>query len=636
MCGIAGLVALAGTRGPDATAAIAGAMGDRIAHRGPDGAGVWVSPDGRVGLAHRRLAIVDLSPTGAQPMASASGRYVVTFNGEIYNHRELRAELDARTLRGTSDTEVMLARFERDGVIASLPRLHGMFALAVYDRDTRSVTLVRDRFGEKPLYWGRAGAAVVFGSELKALRAHPDFDPRIDRAALVQYFRHGWVPSPRSIYASIGKLPAGHHVTIDLTRGIVGDPIAYYDLRAVAARGIANPLRVSAVEAAERVEAVLRRAIRRQMVADVPLGAFLSGGLDSSTVVALMQAESTRQVRTYSVGFGERGYDESEYAAAIAKHLGTEHTELIATPEACLAVVPRLAVIYDEPFADSSQLPTVLLASLTRAHVTVALSGDAGDELFGGYTRYRLLRQAAHLYAVPGRRAAARTVAAALAAVSTRTAPLSRARQLTEWLRRRVYFATADDLDAFYQAYLSSWHDPEAVVLGGREPRGLLPLAPDFLHASPTERAMLADALLYLPDDVLVKVDRAAMATALETRIPLLDADVVELAWRLPYSRKVDGDVGKVVLRDVLARHVPRALFERPKRGFAVPLGAWLRGPLRDWADALLDERRLRDDGYLDPAPIRARWTEHLAGRRDWQSSLWIVLMWQAWREEYR
>ena len=383
MCGLAGFVELGPPRPRDEAAAIVGAMGAAIAHRGPDGAGLWVSPDGAVALAHRRLAIVDLSPTGAQPMTSPSGRYVVTFNGEIYNHAELRGTVDTARLRGHSDTEVMLARFDRDGVVATLPHLIGMFALAVYDSHARQVVLARDRFGEKPLYWGRDGDSVVFGSELKALRVHPAVRAEIDRGALVQYLRYGWVPAPRSIYQGIGKLAPGTSVTIDLTRATIGAPVAYYDLRAVAARGVATPLAVSAGEAAERLEAALTTAIRRQMLADVPLGAFLSGGLDSSTIVALMQASATRPVRTYTIGFAERGYDESTHAAAIARHLGTEHTELVATPEACLAIVAELPRIYDEPFADSSQLPTTLLARLTRAHVTVALSGDAGDEQIG-------------------------------------------------------------------------------------------------------------------------------------------------------------------------------------------------------------------------------------------------------------
>ena len=633
MCGIAGFVELGPPRPRDEAAAIVGAMGAAIAHRGPDGAGLWVSPDGAVALAHRRLAIVDLSPTGAQPMTSPSGRYVVTFNGEIYNHAELRGTVDTARLRGHSDTEVMLARFDRDGVLATLPHLIGMFALAVYDSHSRQVVLARDRFGEKPLYWGRDGDSVVFGSELKALRVHPAVRAEIDRGALVQFLRYGWVPAPRSIYQGIGKLAPGTSVTIDLTRATIGAPVAYYDLRAVAARGVATPLVISAGEAAERLEAALTTAIRRQMLADVPLGAFLSGGLDSSTIVALMQASATRPVRTYTIGFAERGYDESTHAAAIARHLGTEHTELVATPEACLAIVAELPRIYDEPFADSSQLPTTLLARLTRAHVTVALSGDAGDELFAGYTRYAILRQAARLYAVPGRHGLARVAGAVLGRAAAAVDRASRAYQGVTWLQRRVDFAGAPDLDGFYRDYLSAWHDPEAIVRGGREPHGLLPLASDFLAASPTERAMLADALLYLPDDVLVKVDRATMSTALESRVPFLDPGVVELAWSLPLARKLHGDAGKVVVRDVLARHVPRALFERPKRGFAVPLGAWLRGPLRPWAEALLDERRLRADGYLDPAPIRARWDDHVAGRRDWQASLWHVLTWQAWRE---
>ena len=633
MCGIAGFVDLGAARPRDESAALVSAMATTLAHRGPDGAGVWISPDGAVALAHRRLAIVDLSSTGAQPMPSPSGRYVVTFNGEIYNHAELRRDVADARLRGTSDTEVMLASFDRDGVVATLPRLIGMFAIAVYDTHARTLVLARDRFGEKPLYWGRHGDSVVFGSELKALRVHPAVRADVDRDALVQYVRHGWVPAPRSIYQGIHKLAPGAHVTIDVGRASVAVPEAYYDLRAVAARGLAQPLRVSAAEAADRVEATLTTAIRRQMLADVPLGAFLSGGIDSSTIVALMQACATQPVRTYCIGFAEQGYDESTFAAEIARHLGTAHTGLTATPDACLPLVPELPRIYDEPFADSSQLPTMLLARLTRAHVTVALSGDAGDELFAGYTRYALLRQVARLYAVPGRRAAAGLAGGVLDRLADATAPLSRGRQAIDFLRRRIAFAAEQDLDGFYQAYLSCWTDPAALVIGGSEPRGLLPLTPEFLAGTPTERAMLADALLYLPDDVLVKVDRATMSASLESRTPFLDPGVVELAWSLPLSLKVVGDRGKQVVRDVLARHVPRAMFERPKRGFGVPLGAWLRGPLRDWAAALLDARRLRDDGYLDPTPIRARWDDHLAGRRDWHSSLWVVLMWQAWRE---
>ncbi|MBP8805189.1 MAG: asparagine synthase (glutamine-hydrolyzing) [Kofleriaceae bacterium] len=630
MCGIAGFLELARPRPRAEAAALVGAMGAAIAHRGPDGAGVWVSPDGACALAHRRLAIVELSAAGAQPMTSPSGRYVVTFNGEIYNHRELRAELTGVRWRGHSDTEVMLAAFDRDGVIATLPRLIGMFALAVWDTYERTLTLARDRLGEKPLYWGRLGDGVGFASELKALRVHPGFAPTIDRGAFVQFIRHGYVPAPRSIYAGLGKLAAGSYVV--LGREPDPTPRRYYDLVEVARRGVAAPLEVTAAEAADRVDAALRVAVARQAEADVPVGAFLSGGVDSSLVAAVMAAVAPGRVRTFHIGFHETSHDESSYAAAIARRLGVEHTMLVATPSACLPIVHELPRIYDEPFADSSQLPTTLLARLTRDHVTVALSGDGGDELFGGYHHYALLRQVARLYAVPGRRLVARTTLASLGRAAALAPAGSRARLAIEWLRRRVFFAAADDLDAFYRAAMSIWAEPELVAPGLAEPAGLLPLAPDVLRASPVERAMLADALLFLPDDIMAKVDRATMSVALESRAPFLDPGVVELAWRLPYARRVGDGPGKAALRGALARYLPPAMFERPKRGFAVPLGGWLRGPLRDWAEALLAPTALAADGLLDVAVIRSRWEEHLRGQRDWHAWLWIILVWQAWR----
>jgi asparagine synthase (glutamine-hydrolysing) len=630
MCGIAGFLELARPRPRAEAAALVGAMGAAIAHRGPDGAGVWVSPDGACALAHRRLAIVELSAAGAQPMTSPSGRYVVTFNGEIYNHRELRAELTGVRWRGHSDTEVMLAAFDRDGVIATLPRLIGMFALAVWDTYERTLILARDRLGEKPLYWGRLGDGVGFASELKALRVHPGFAPTIDRGAFVQYIRHGYVPAPRSIYAGLGKLAAGSYVV--LGREPDPTPRRYYDLVEVARRGVAAPLEVTAAEAADRVDAALRVAVARQAEADVPVGAFLSGGVDSSLVAAVMAAVAPGRVRTFHIGFHETSHDESSYAAAIARRLGVEHTMLVATPSACLPIVHELPRIYDEPFADSSQLPTTLLARLTRDHVTVALSGDGGDELFGGYHHYAFLRQVARLYAVPGRRLVARATLASLGRAAALAPAGSRTRVAIEWLRRRVFFAAADDLDAYYQAAMSIWAEPELVAPGLAEPAGLLPLAPDVLRASPVERAMLADALLFLPDDIMAKVDRATMSVALESRAPFLDPGVVELAWRLPYARRVGDGPGKAALRGALARYLPPAMFERPKRGFAVPLGGWLRGPLRDWAEALLTPTALAADGLLDVAVIRSRWEEHLRGQRDWHAWLWIILVWQAWR----
>jgi asparagine synthase (glutamine-hydrolysing) len=635
MCGIAGFLDLDARRSVGDATEITRRMTTAIAHRGPDGDGVWVDAASGVALGHRRLAIIDLSPTGAQPMASASGRYTVVFNGEIYNFQSLREELLAigHRFRGTSDTEVMLALIETHGLAEALRRMNGMFAFALWDARDRTLHLARDRMGEKPLYWAwmRGNRLLVFGSELKALRAHPDFTAPVDRAALVQYMRHAWVPGPRSILDGVSKLPAGTFVSIPSTGSLSG-PTPYFSLRE-----IAESAPDAGANASEQLETTLRAAVRRQMVADVPLGAFLSGGIDSSLVVALMQSQSTRPIRTYTIGFHERGFDEATFAARVACHLGTDHTEVYLSPADALPLVPELPQVYDEPFADSSQLPTILLSRMTRQHVTVALTGDAGDEMFAGYERYRLLRQAAHLYAVPGRKLTADAGHAVAAAISDRLPPHGRARQAVEWVRRRLDFARAGSLDDFYRTYMSTWHSPEQLVLGAREPASLLPLSPDVLRGrSPTERAMYADAMLYLPDDVLVKVDRAAMSTALETRVPFLDREVVALAWRLPLSVKVDGSKGKMIVRDILARYVPREIFERPKTGFTVPMGAWLRGPLRDWAESLLSERRLRSEGYLEPSLVRSRWEEHLAGTRDWHYALWIVLMWQAWLERYR
>lgn len=630
MCGIAGFVSLTVPRPRTEATAIVAAMGATLHHRGPDGAGTWLSPDGRCALAHRRLAVVELSDAGAQPMTSPGGRYVVTFNGEIYNHRELRADLPGLAWRGHSDTEVLLACFDRDGVEATLPRLIGMFAFAAWDLHEQTLTLARDRFGEKPLYWGHVGDALVFGSELKALRAYPGFSGAIDRGAFVQFLRHGYVPAPRSIYQGVHKLPAATSLTIGLDRGAPRAPRPYHDLAAVARAGLAAPLRISDDEATDRVDHALRTAVQRQLEADVPVGAFLSGGIDSSVITAIMQAVAPGRVRTFHIGFTEASHDESRYASAIAQHLGVDHTVLVATASACLPLVTELPRIYDEPFADSSQLPTTLLARLTRAHVTVALSGDGGDELFGGYHRYRLIQDVARWYDLPGRRVATQVALAALTHVIKALPQDSRATRRVDWLRRRAYFAAADDLDAFYRAAMSIWVEPERVAPGLVEPPGLLPLAPDVLHGSPVERAMLADALLYLPDDVLTKVDRATMSTALESRAPFLDHELFALAWRLPAAQRI-GE-GKRILRRVLERYIPSTMFERPKRGFAVPLGRWLRTDLRDWGEALLSESALASDGLLDVGLIRARWRDHITGRRDWHAWLWIILMWQAWR----
>ncbi|HVV84413.1 MAG TPA: asparagine synthase (glutamine-hydrolyzing) [Kofleriaceae bacterium] len=641
MCGIVGIYAPAGLAVDAATGAV-DRMQRALAHRGPDDHGAWLDAAAGIALGHRRLSIIDLSPLGHQPMTSPSGRFVVTFNGEIYNYRALRHELEQRgkRFRSESDTEVMLGAFEEYGVAGALHRLRGMFALGLWDKEERALVLARDRLGEKPLFYGWVGGGrqLVFGSELKSLRAHPGFDARIDRQALIKFMRHGFVPGPRSIYEGVAKVPPGTWVRFDAgaadgTRA--PEPVPYFSLRALAEEGVARPLRLDRVEAADRLEAELGRAVRDQMVADVPLGAFLSGGIDSSTIVALMQAASTRPVKTFTIGFADSGYDEAPHARAVAHHLGTEHTEVPVTPREALAVIPRLPSMYDEPFADSSQVPTFLVSQVARAHVTVALTGDAGDELFGGYARYTITRRIARLLAVPGRRTTAEAAHRLLGALRRPGADPDRAQRLIDWAHRRTEAARAVDVDEFYARFMSLSLRPSELVPGVDEPRGTLPLAKEVLPAGNTiERAMLADGLQYLPDDILTKVDRAAMAVSLETRVPMLDPGVIALAWRLPFATKVRGEVGKAVLRDVLARYVPPRLFERPKMGFAVPIAQWLRGPLRDWAESLLAEDRLRREGFLDPVGVRRRWSAYLGGVRDWHSVLWNVLMWQAWTQE--
>jgi asparagine synthase (glutamine-hydrolysing) len=632
VCGITGFW------DPDTPAQALGAMIGALEHRGPDSHGHWHDAASGVGLGHARLAIVDLTREGAQPMRSHCGRYVVTFNGEIYNHLVLREQLGALPWRGHSDTETLLACFTRHGVTRSLPLLLGMFAFAVWDREAHSLTLARDRFGEKPLYHGRLDqGAFVFGSELKALRAHPGWRGEIDREALTLLLRHNCVPAPWSIYRGVRKLAPASWMTLHADgRTQEG---RYWDVADVAHRGTCEPLALSDVEATDQLEALLSDAVRGQMLSDVPLGAFLSGGVDSSTVVALMRRHSDQRVRTFSIGFEAAGYNEAEHAKAVANHLGTDHTELHVSAADALAVVPRLPALYDEPFADSSQIPTFLVAQLARRRVTVALSGDAGDELFAGYNRYLLAARYWSPLArvpLPLRRGLAR---GALALSPGSWDVLARAaRRRTAHAGDKLHKLAASVLPAtspqsMYRALASHWTDPAAAVVGGSEPAADESRL-DGLCGSAVERMCLADQLGYLSDDILVKVDRAAMSVSLETRVPLLDHRVVEFAWQLPLHQKIRGSETKWLLRQVLDRHVPRALVERPKQGFAVPLEQWLRGPLRDWAEDLLAAPRLAREGYFDPAPVRRKWDEHLSGRRNWQHHLWDVLMFQAWLEQ--
>ncbi len=638
MCGIVGWLGRAVDR--EAALAICG----ELHHRGPDDAGVWLDDTAGIALTHRRLSILDLSPAGHQPMVSVSGRYVIAFNGEIYNHLDLRREMDAMPWRGHSDTETLLAAFERWGVEATLAKCCGMFAIALWDRSTRNLVLARDRLGEKPLYYAWQGASFLFGSELKALRAHPEFRGEIDRDALALYMRHNAIPAPHSIYRNVFKLPPGTWLKIRPGE-LEAKPQQYWSVRAAAEEGRRSPFTGSDGEAREALTAVLRQAVAGQMLADVPLGAFLSGGVDSSMVVALMQAQSTRPIRTFTIGFHETGYNEAEHAHAVAAHLGTEHTELYVTAEQAMAVIPRLPELYDEPFADSSQIPTFLVSELARRHVTVSLSGDGGDELFGGYNRYfwatsiwrrigwapqslrAALAGALTVLPPPLWNQAFKGVARFLPAGWRYANPGDKLHKLAEILAVR-------SPEEIYLGLVSHWKRPEDLVLGAREPATVLtdPLLwadlPDF-----ESRMMYMDQMTYLPDDILTKVDRAAMGVSLETRVPLLDHRVVEFAWSLPLSMKIRHGQGKWLLRQVLYQYVPPALIERPKMGFGIPIDVWLRGPLKTWAEGLLNERRLQHEGYFNPVPIRQKWDEHLAGRRNWSYYLWDVLMFQAWLE---
>lgn len=621
MCGIAGF--LGGnysTYGGD----ILFGMSSAIILRGPDSTGVFTDQLGFLGMAHRRLSIVDLTDSGAQPMHSTLGIFAIVFNGEIYNHLDLRKELGGRVWCGNSDTETFLACIEAWGIEGTLSKAVGMFAFALWDKQERTLTLARDRMGEKPLYWGWQGDTLLFGSELKALKAHPDFVGEIDRNALALLLRHNYIPAPHSIYKGIHKLPAGHFVTIPHGAGPADvQPQAYWRMNDAVQSGLAQPFTGSDAEAVDALEAQLTESVGLQMLADVPLGAFLSGGVDSSTVVALMQKQSQQRVRTFAIGFDEPGYNEAEQAKAVAQHLGTDHAELYVGAAEALVLVPKLPTIYCEPFADSSQIPTYLVSQMARKQVTVALSGDGGDELFGGYNPYQFVpRVWQGLSWLP---------APVRSALQSMLAPLPLPAKLAK-LREVMAALTPQEL---YRQVLSHWPSPESLVLGADEPATLLNTPEAWPAVDSLEHWMMAmDAQTYMVDDVLTKVDRAAMANSLETRVPLLDHRVVELAWRMPLNMKIRNGQGKWVLRQVLYRHVPREMIERPKKGFSIPLAAWLRGPLREWAEALLNEQRLKAEGYLNPAPIRQAWLAHVQGKADHSTRLWGVLMFQAWLQE--
>ncbi len=632
-------------------------MTSAIFYRGPDDEGYFQQAEDGIALGHRRLSIVDLTHEGHQPMASASGRYVIAFNGETFNHERLRRELETsvRPFRGRSDTEVMLAAIERWGLEEALGRFIGMFAFALWDRNTRSLTLVRDRLGIKPLYFGWVGPLFVFASELKSISTMPGFANEVNRDALCLQLRHSCIPAPYSIYNNIYKLLPGTLLSLELGDAKVSNidslmrrSRVYWSARAVAESGAANRLDVSDNEATAELDHLLRDAVALRMQADVPLGAFLSGGVDSSLVVALMQAQSPRPVNTFSVGFHESEHDEAPHAKAVARHLNTDHHEIYVTSRDALDVVPRLPEIFDEPFSDSSQIPTHLVSLVARRNVTVCLSGDGGDELFSGYTRYvlgsRLWRAAVRLPARLRRRlvGAIRAKPGSWARLVALVAPFLpsplRVSNPADKLDRLAALLCAPSMDLMYSELVSHWRRPVELVLGARgEPLTALTDArrqADLLD--PVERMMFTDLVSYLSDDILTKVDRASMAVGLEVRVPLLDHRLVEMAWRLPMRQKVRHGRGKWQLRQVLYRYVPRTLIDRPKRGFGVPLETWLRGPLRSWAEALLDHRRLRQEGYLDPTVIQRMWSNHVCGRANEHYRLWDVLMFQAWLEGQR
>lgn len=604
------------------------AMGRSIINRGPDGGGYWFDSAAGIGLSHRRLAIVDLTAAGHQPMHSSSGRFVIAFNGEIYNHGELRALLEesglSPTWNGHSDTETLLECFEHWGIEKTLQATVGMFAIALWDTRQNELVLARDRLGEKPLYWGWQNDVLLFGSELKALKIHPAFCADIDRDALALYLRHNYVPAPYSIYQGIEKLKPGHYVKIavDQRRSDV-KALPFWSFNRAVEAGLASPLQSDANAVVDTLEAQLSESIGMQMLADVPLGAFLSGGVDSSLVVGLMQKQSPRPVKTFTIGFSEAGFNEAEHALAVSRHLGTEHTEIYVQSKDALDVIPDLPNIYCEPFADSSQIPTFLVSRLARQQVTVTLSGDAGDELFGGYNPYQFAPRIwgkISQVPLPLRRFASATL---------------RALPIKGKVEKLVDILDTPSREDFYRQLVSHWKTPSSVVIGAKEPITVLDTASAWPATQRYEEWMMAmDAQTYMADDILVKVDRAAMASSLETRVPMLDHRVVELAWRIPLDMKIRGGVGKWVLREVLYRHVPRELIERPKKGFSIPIATWLRGPLRDWSESLLDEGRLRREGFFHPAPIRRAWEQHLSGRADHSSKLWGVLMFQAWLEE--
>ena len=650
MCGLAGFLGSSDSLNARDWSAELGRMGDAIRHRGPDDSGVWIDQGAGIGFVHRRLSIVDLSSSGHQPMVSKNGRYVIAYNGEIYNHQSLRLELEGAVpsqinWRGHSDTETLLHAIELWGLQAALKKACGMFALALWDKKENELSLARDRLGEKPLYYGWQGNAFIFASELKALKEHPEFHADIDRVALEELIQYSAIPAPHSIYQGIQKLLPGAILSVSLRAREV--KIAHFwEARSVIANGQLHPFAGSPGVAVDKLELLLSDAISDQMQADVPLGAFLSGGVDSSVVVAMMQSLSDRPISTFTIGFSEAGYNEAKHAKAVAAHIGTDHTEIYISPKEALDVIPSLPSLYCEPFADVSQIPTYLVSQLAREDVSVSLSGDGGDELFGGYNRYILgekIWNKLSLLPVGMRKVLSKLITSVspdnwnrvLVPIQNRISSSSVRSNLGDKLHKGAGVISANDTSELYQFLISGGQQNSEIVIGAKDiPSNVVP---EFaMNENFVQQMMIEDMITYLPDDILVKVDRAAMGVSLETRVPLLDHRLVEFAWSLPLSYKIHNGIGKWPLKQVLYKYLPEELIERPKMGFGVPIDSWLRGPLREWAEDLLDETRLKNEGYFNPAPIRQKWSEHLSGSRNWQSQLWNVLMFQAWLEGHR
>lgn len=640
MCGVAGFMASGFSE--ENSNRILSKMGAKIIHRGPDAGGVWFNANDGVGFSHRRLSIVDLSIAGAQPMFSYDKRYIIAFNGEIYNHIGIRKQLErtetSPVWKGHSDTETLLAGIDAWGLEATLQQCIGMFAIALWDNQTKTLSLVRDRMGEKPMYYGWQNSSFLFGSELKALKAHPEFRGEIDRDALCLYMRYSYVPAPSSIYVGIKKLTPGCILTVSQQHP---EPIIkpYWSLKDVVSTGKSHPFEGTPENAVKELDSLLSDAVSKQLMSDVPLGAFLSGGIDSSTIVALMQAQTSQPIQTFSIGFEESLFNEAEHAKAVAKHIGTDHTELYVTAADSMAVIPLLPELYDEPFADPSQIPTYLVSKLSRKHVTVSLSGDAGDELFAGYNRYSFTSNVWNKLSVipnPIREQIANAIQLVspngwnkMAGTFDKVIPqFSRWNNIGDKLHKGARIMSSNSVSDLYSGIVSHWDEPENIVIKGKEPRNT---EENIAGLNDIERMMALDILTYLPDDILCKVDRAAMGVSLETRVPFLDHRIVEYAWRLPLKYKLRDGQTKWVLRQVLDKYVPKELIDRPKMGFGVPIDSWLRGPLREWAEDLLNETKLVEEGYFNPGPIRKKWNEHLSGERNWQYQIWTILMFQAW-----